>query len=874
MKFTFAIFLLSAYSLHAQIVVQQGKRLQVPVPGATAAVALDTTIADACAENGILSITGIGPGDARVIAMSPSGLQELFVHVLAAPPAYPPGFIPPQSLSSNGGSYESRFSSDRTQFENALDVYSQDSHQLRQFHFVSATFAGGTATSSYVPSIYYRIATHGTDATFFDQTVNDSPLTLTNVVLRGLHVSEGAWQFHGGYAASADFADVFLPTQKEFAAGLEYTQILTKVLKVTPEFYFLRSIDLADGKQRSAVIGSVIFRVHLNTGWDLRGDIAYGGRAAFAGELEHFNGTTQLRARFVEKNLRFPALRSNSLPGLSGELSWSRILTTRLELLSGGTISNIELRTVRQDSQSAYSTVRYKISHSWSAGSGVSYGSFSSLGSYSAKTYALPQQVNFDRTHFGIGFQYQLSIASNSFSNGNGLGQTLRLNLGRFQIGEFLNWQNDALSIASLFSQVPGLQQELQRLGIAAVTPDQLANLLQDAAFLQTLGLSTQGSIITVPHRVQAGANMSWVSEGSHPHQLSISYSESHSAFSTSASNVYNFTGAYSKDLTANNRFQMNGSLLRSSSIGVRQVTPLISVSFRHTFAHAPGIFAAQKNTSITGTVFIDAQKQGVYDAGMAPVPRAAIVLDGTRTVLTDAFGRFRFANVSAGDHKIELHYDPGRDHYFTTPEETVVTGGSTVNFGVAFPTLDLWGYVLDDVGNGLENVGLEIVGTSAPTTTVSDTSGKFCLPNVQPGSYEIKVDPATVPVGYSTVELGPVQTKISATSAAHPNIKIPAIRVLAGTVTMYDPRVGSYVPVEGALVDIPQLSKSVVTSGSGKFVIAGLPPGQIAVKLVSGQSTLTHIINIPIQPVILKDNFRISSLDGQVTFTLASTLD
>src|SRR5205814_9287736 len=124
----------------------------------------------------------------------------------------------------------------------------------------------------------------------------------------------------------------------------------------------------------------------------------------------------------------------------------------------------------------------------------------------------LPQQVNFDRPHFGAGVQFMFSAASDSFSGGGGLRQTVRLNLGRFQIGEFLGWQKDAVSVASLYSQLPGLQQELQRLGITAITPEQLAGLLQDAAFLQSLGLSSQAQIVTVPHRLQEGGSLAWSS--------------------------------------------------------------------------------------------------------------------------------------------------------------------------------------------------------------------------------------------------------------------------------------------------------------------------------------------------------------------------
>lgn len=871
MKFTLAIFLLAAASLQAQVVVQAGKQVQIQAPGATAAVTLDAKVAEASMAKDVLTIRGVGAGDTRVIAVSQSALQEIKVHVLPGPPQYPAGFIPPQPAIHDGGSYEFRFSSDRTQFENALDLYSQGPNQTKQLHFVSATFAGGPAPTSYVPSAYYRVATQTMDTTFLDQTVNDSPLTVQNVVLRGLHIQDGAWQFHGGYTASADFENVFLPTEKEFAAGVGYTQSAGSFLKITPELYFLRSIDLAEGQQRSAMIGSLLFNIHFYPGWELKSEVAYGRGVALAGELQHSSASSKLKARISKKDLEFPSLRSNSLPGLAGDLSWTQTFTKRLEVLSGAMVNDVALEAIQQDSRNAYCNLRYKVSSSWSVGTGVNYGSFNSAGAYSAKTLALPEQINFDRAHFGAGFQYQFSTASESFSNGNGFRQTLRLNFGRFQVGEFLDWQNDALSISSLYSQVPGLQQELQRLGITAVTPDQLATLLQDTAFLQNLGLSAQAQIVTVPHRLQEGGNLTWSSSGSHPHQLSFSVVESHNKFATSSSSEYSFTGSYAKELGASNQLQLSWSVVQSGLLGQQQTIPLVSVSLRHRLSHAPGIFAAQRATSISGIAFVDAKRQGQYEPGMEPVARATVTLDGEKTVFTDSLGHFRFIGVAAGDHRIQLHYNSARQHYFTTPQDTVIAGGSIINFGIAFSTIELWGYVEDDAGHGMENVKLEVSGASGKTIIATDRSGKFSLPDVQPGDYQIEVDPTTVAVGYATADLAPATVSVNASSASHPIFKIPVMRSLTGTVTVYNPALGNYVPVKGARVSVRQLGKTAITNDSGKFVIGGLPAGELEVEVTAGQSSLTQTIAVPIQPVTLKEDFRISSVNGQIAFTLAS---
>src|SRR5580698_2109032 len=850
MKCKLAVWMLAAASLSAQITVQAGKQTQIPASGATAAVSLDAHVADASVENGVLTILGVDPGDTRVIAFDQTGLQETLVHVTPGTPVYPPGFVAPPNPDSESDSYEFRFSSDRLQFENILDLFSRQTDRTTQLHVVSATFAGQPDRASYVPSAYYRVTTPDSDITLLDQTVNDSPLTLQNVILRGLHFKDDGWQFHGGYTASADFADVFIPVEKEFAAGVSYTDVLKDYLKIIPSLYFLRSIDLADGQQRSGLIASLLLDIDFSPDWRVKSEIAYGRGIAFAGELAHSSPATKLSARLTKKDLDFPTVRSNSLPGLSADASWSQVLTNRMGLLSGATINHIDLNTIQQDSQSAYTSLRYRISHSWSAATGISYGSFSRLGYYSARTLTLPQQINFDRTRFGAGFQYQFATASDSFSSGAGFRETLRLTLGRFQIGGFLDSQKDALSIESLYSQIPGLQQELQRLGMTAVTPDQLATLLQNAAFLQSLGFSSQAQIVTVPRRLQGGASLAWSSIGARPHQMSFSYIESRNEFETSTSTDYNFTAAYSKAIHLSNQVQFSASIVKSDLTGAEQLTQVISGSFRHTFSHAPAILSLQRNTSIGGTVFVDAKRTGLYENGMETVPRATVKLDGERTAVTNSRGEFRFGSVSPGNHNIELQYTSERQHYFTTPQNTVTAGGSTVDFGIAFPTTDLWGYVKDDAGNGMENIKLQITGASGDSVISTDANGKFALPDVQPGSYLIQLNPETVAMGYETENLIPVQASITASLASHPVIEVPAIRVLTGSVTVYDAAAGNYIPLKGAVVTLSHLDKSVITNDSGKFLFGHLPPGDIEIKVVAGSYSCIHTINVPARPV------------------------
>jgi hypothetical protein len=844
--------------------------VRIPADGATSAVSLDQHVADAQVQDGILTVTGIDPGDTRVVSFRAPYVIEYPIHVSPGRVHYPPGFVSPEDPSGETGSDETIFSSDRLLVENILDVEHRGLLQTTQLHFVSATFAGQGQGNTFVPSAYYRIAGRHSDVTLLDRTVNESPLTLQNVVLRGLHAEEGDWHFHGGYTSSAEFADVLIPTQKELALGLSARVWVSKYLTVTPGAYFLRSIDLLDGRPHSGLIASLLWDGKAFSNWKLRGEVAYGNGLAYAGELHHNTEITQLNATIMERKLSFPSLRTSSLPGLNANASWAQLLGPRWSLVSGANVNDNVLLTIHQDSQTAFANARYKRG-SWSATTGFNYGSFRTGNFPGVTMFTLPQQINFDRARFGAGFQYRFSTISDSFANGDGIGQTAHLKVRRFDLGEFLDWQRDALSVNSLSSQLPGLQQALQKLGIASISLEQLTSLLQDAAFLRRLGFASQAEVLTVPSRLQEGGSLSWSSTGAHPHQLGVSFLSSSNHFQGSETTLSAFTGNYTKAIGDHNYLQANWSAVRSDSSGSKAESALVSVSFRHTFSRASEMFMREKRTSINGTVFIDPSRKSVYGFGSQPVAGATVVLDGQRKVMTDSSGHFHFASVSEGDHQVQLQYRSDREHYFTTPTDAMVAGGASVDFGIAFSEMDLWGYVEDDTGAGLGDVKLVVKSEAGDISLSTDRNGKFNLPNVKPGSYSIAVDPESVDLGYSTEELAPIAVRAAANATLHPVFKIPAMRTFTGRVTVYDPAAGRYVAVKGADLDIALLGRGTITDADGRFVLSGLPAGDLDMTLTTVQSSLRLTIHLPPQPVTLRRDFRISSLNGEIASAMGS---
>jgi uncharacterized repeat protein (TIGR01451 family) len=103
--------------------------------------------------------------------------------------------------------------------------------------------------------------------------------------------------------------------------------------------------------------------------------------------------------------------------------------------------------------------------------------------------------------------------------------------------------------------------------------------------------------------------------------------------------------------------------------------------------------------SDLLGMVYVDRNRNGRYDAGLdTPIERARIVLAGGRLVLTDAAGRYHFANVAFGTQALRL--DPSTVPYpaLAVPGDGGLSGTRTVQVrgltSVDFPLAPLGGEV------------------------------------------------------------------------------------------------------------------------------------------------------------------------------------
>ncbi len=134
--------------------------------------------------------------------------------------------------------------------------------------------------------------------------------------------------------------------------------------------------------------------------------------------------------------------------------------------------------------------------------------------------------------------------------------------------------------------------------------------------------------------------------------------------------------------------------------------------------------------------------------SGNRPAEGVAVELDAVRTAVTDASGRYRFAEVPEGGHKVALamrelpaDYNPG-----LTTEVTLLVKPrqiSRADFDVVRLS-QLTGKIAASGAVKPENVLVRLLPGSRYTTT--DAEGNFAFQNLPEGDYEVVIERKTLP--------------------------------------------------------------------------------------------------------------------------------
>jgi hypothetical protein len=255
------------------------------------------------------------------------------------------------------------------------------------------------------------------------------------------------------------------------------------------------------------------------------------------------------------------------------------------------------------------------------------------------------------------------------------------------------------------------------------------------------------------------------------------------------------------------------------------QRTTLLYVGFIKRFSAMPGALAPTRHAGriIEGRVFRDTNVNGAYNLGEQGFVGLQVRLDNGQVAETDEQGRYKFSDVSQGEHTVSFSLTQFAGSVRMTTKnqagvDLIRQKIAIVDFGIV-DFARVTGSVFNDLrfdgtrqpdAKGLGNVHLLLDDGKRRRTIVAQDNGDFEVDDVPPGDYIISVDPATMPANYTlgqesfTLHVSPVSTVVQ-------NIPARAMRSISGRV---------FVKVLAEPAAQP--------ADSGKLKISGMPAGAV----------------------------------------------
>jgi hypothetical protein len=262
-----------------------------------------------------------------------------------------------------------------------------------------------------------------------------------------------------------------------------------------------------------------------------------------------------------------------------------------------------------------------------------------------------------------------------------------------------------------------------------------------------------------------------------------------------------------------------------NSQASAVQRTTLLYFGFVKQFSAMPGALVPTRHAGriIEGRVFRDNNVNGAYNLGEQGLVGMQVRLDDGQMAETDEQGRYKFSDVTQGEHTVSFSLTQFAAPVRMTTKihaavDLIRQKIAIVDFGIV-DFARVTGSVFNDLrfdgsrqpdAKGLANVHLLLDDGKRRRTIVTQDNGDFEVDDVTPGDYMMSVDPATMPANYTlgqesfTLHVAPVSTVVQ-------NIPARAMRSIAGRV---------FVKVLAEPAAQP--------ADSGKLKIGGMPSGSV----------------------------------------------
>ncbi|HKR63347.1 MAG TPA: hypothetical protein VJZ00_06410, partial [Thermoanaerobaculia bacterium] len=599
-----------AFAAHADNVVnvRVHESFRMQVFGATAAYAVDANVADATAQNGVVTIFARGAGRTKVVVVSVTGQSEVEVRVEPSKDAN----APRAAIGGTNGRVESRIETGVPQVHTTVDLSRQQNEKRTEVHVETVHFREhvGQRAETTLPSASYRIFTRGRELTFLDRFVDHSPLTLSSTAIRGVHYVDDRWSAHIGYTAYASYQAFLLPAERDFVAGAAYSIPLSRSAKLTPGVFVFEN----------GTAGSLLWsreRDGLETSAELGVSRMLAGAVKVALDRPHDRLRVDVRYRPSD----FPGIDFGQPRGFNADAVWSRTFT-RGSVDSAFSASDFDLPGLHQRTLTATSNARLALTKSLSLLGGGSYGRFGDTSSIT-----IPLGLQFDRPRYGVTAIGRWSESSATNRGGPGFRISTRASLGRVFATAYVDYQQQAPTLSLIFREQPDLALALEQLGITATTPNDIARALRDNSALIALGYIDGVTIELAPERTQGGLEMAWLGAGASRMQVRGRLLFNRNETVSGRTDTIIASLSASRRLTPSTDVFASYSYWQTRRRGEQATTqPSLEVGVRHQFDDVPSLFGS--NGTISGAVYLDEDVDGNPEGGIAG---AEVELDGAK---------------------------------------------------------------------------------------------------------------------------------------------------------------------------------------------------------------------------------------------------
>jgi hypothetical protein len=785
--------------------------------GATAAYAVDASVVDASANNGDVVLYGKSAGRTQVVIVSITGETTFDVTVTSPNP------LPARaSAKATGGRVETRYDTVGRQLHNSVDVAHVDGQRRTEAHLETVRYGEdvGQRTSVTLPSIAYRMFTPGREITLFDRFVDESPLTLSGTTIRGVHYLDDHWRIHAGTTAYAAYQSFLLPVQRESVVGAGYALPLSATSRLTPSLYVLHN----------GTVASLLYDYAVGERLVARGELGVSRGVAAAAQLALTRERDQLRVDLRYRPNNFPVATLGEQRGFSADSSYTTTFGRGSTADAALFAYRFDFPGFAQRSFTASTNVRLRTTETLSLLGGMSYGQFGD-----ARTITVPLGLQLDWRRVGLTAVGRWAQSSTTNRGGPGFRLGTRLSAGRLFATAYVDYQQQAATLALIYREQPDLALALAQLGITATSPADIARALRENSALAALGYIDGVTVELTPTRIQGGFEVAWLGSGAARPQLRarLLLNRNESVATRTDTVIASLTG--SRRLTDATDVFASYSWWKTQRRGSEAIVqPLVEAGVRHRFDGVPSWVPSYGG--ISGAVFVDENLDGVSDG--SGVGDAEVELDGAQRTHTARDGSFSFPGVGRGAHRVVARVPKERDAFFTTPSRVEAEPGDVVRFGVAFTPARLFGRVVSDAGDGIASVGFTLTRGRARVEAQSDSDGAFSM-TAAPGEWTLSLDTSSLPAGYSTTEAPERSVTLDRGTPLSLSTKLRANRSISGRA-----------PAGTTEIVVEPLGRRVPVDANGRFSVRSLPAGQLTLRA----GPVARRLTLPAAPTSIND--------------------